>query len=142
MLDLNPNKKLGQHWLTDQLALESICDEARLTKNDVVLEIGPGLGALTKHLSQRAGRVVALEFDERLAENLINNPIADNVEVIQGDILKFNLNQLPKNYKVVANLPYYITSKIVRLLLESANPPVLMTILVQKEDIPSISTLN
>lgn len=132
-MQLTPNKNLGQHWLHDEDVLEGMCYQAQLTNNDTVLEIGPGLGTLTKHLAKHAGKVLALEFDQRLYDELQKNKIAPNVSVQQGDILKFDLLTLPKNYKVVANLPYYITSKIVRLLLESKNPPKIATILVQKE---------
>lgn len=132
-MNLSPNKKLGQHWLHDEDVLEDMCLEAQVSQSDTVLEVGPGLGTLTRHLAQHAGQVIALEFDPRLAENLQQNPIAPNVQVTPGDILKFDLGTLPRDYKVVANLPYYITSKIVRLLLESNNPPQLATILVQKE---------
>jgi 16S rRNA (adenine1518-N6/adenine1519-N6)-dimethyltransferase len=98
-----------------------------------VFEIGPGLGTLTRHLANYAKQVISLEFDPRFASQLTQYPVAENVTVKQGDILHFDLGALPKDYKVVANLPYYITSKIVRLLLESNNPPRLATILVQKE---------
>jgi 16S rRNA (adenine1518-N6/adenine1519-N6)-dimethyltransferase len=133
MTHLAPNKQLGQHWLTDDTVLEAICREAALTVDDVVFEIGPGLGALTRHLARHAGRVIALEFDARLARELVRRPIAPNVQVLRGDIMQFDLTALPPGYKVVANVPYYITSKITRLLLESANPPGLATLLVQKE---------
>lgn len=121
-------KSLGQHWLTDETTLKSICDSADLYPQDTVLEIGPGTGSLTKHLLQRVKRVVAVEKDEKLAAAL---PPA--VEVIAGDILKFDLLQLPAGYKVVANIPYYLTSNLLRVLSESPNPPGSMTLLVQKE---------
>ncbi|MGD8374466.1 MAG: 16S rRNA (adenine(1518)-N(6)/adenine(1519)-N(6))-dimethyltransferase RsmA [Candidatus Woesebacteria bacterium] len=132
-MQLTPNKNLGQHWLHDDSVLRGMCQNAKLTKSDTVLEIGPGLGTLTRYLAEYSDKVLALEFDQRLYEELVENPIASNVEVRQGDILKFDLTKIVAGYKVVANLPYYITSKIVRLLLESANPPKIMTILVQKE---------
>ena len=130
---MHPNKNLGQHWLHDSDVLESICDQAQLTPGDTVLEIGPGLGTLTRHLAPRVSQVIALEFDPQLARQLQQQPIAPNVAVQHADILKFDLSTLPGGYKVVANLPYYITSKITRLLLESPNPPQLATVLVQKE---------
>jgi len=132
-MDPRPNKKLGQHWLDDDTVLEAICDEAQLQPTDTVFEIGPGLGTLTRHLAKRARWVIALEFDQELATRLSRQPIADNVTVQQGDILRFDFGSLPRPYKVVANVPYYITSKIVRLLLEADNPPELATLLVQKE---------
>lgn len=128
-----PNKNLGQHWLHDAQSLESMCEAAAVGPSDTVLEIGPGLGTLTKLLTQRAKNVFAVEFDPQLAAQLPERVPAANLEVHHADILRFNLTQLPKNYKVVANVPYYITSKITRLLLESANPPERVALLVQKE---------
>lgn len=128
-----PNKLLGQHWLKDRTVLDSIVDFAGVTNDDVVLEIGPGLGTLTSVLLRRAKKVVAVEFDKDLAYKLPAQFPGKNLEVVQSDILKYDLNQLPKNYKVVANLPYYITSKIIRFLLSANNRPASITILVQKE---------
>lgn len=133
MIEPRPNKKLGQHWLDDDTILEAICNEAELQPTDIVFEIGPGLGTLTRHLARRAKQVIALEFDQELTARLSRQPIAANVSVQQGDILRFDFGLLPQPYKVVANVPYYITSKIVRLLLEAGNPPELSTLLVQKE---------
>jgi 16S rRNA (adenine1518-N6/adenine1519-N6)-dimethyltransferase len=133
MNSVQPNKSLGQHWLKDEFSLDEICLTADLKPDDVVLEIGPGLGTLTAKLTKLAQRVIAVEFDPALAAELPERVPAPNLEVVHADILHFDLNQLPKNYKVVANLPYYITSKITRLLLEADNPPELATLLVQKE---------
>lgn len=133
MTDPRPNKNLGQHWLHDEATLDDICEAAELVPTDVVLEIGPGLGTLTKKLAQRAEKVIAVEFDVELARQLPTRVKANNLEVIHADILKFDFTQLPKGYKVVANVPYYITSKIVQLLLTSTNPPQQSVLLVQKE---------
>jgi len=130
---MNTNKSLGQHWLNDEAVLSSICETADLSANDVVLEIGPGLGALTWYLTDKAKRVVAVEFDSELAKALKNRVDADNLEVVCQDILKFNLSELPKNYKIVANIPYYLTSKLIRTISESKNPPIKTVLLVQKE---------
>ena len=130
---VSPNKSLGQHWLKDRFILENIADCAELTDTDTVLEIGPGLGTLTSVLLRQAGNVVAVEFDEELAAKLPAQFPGTNLKVVYQDILSFDLSVLPKNYKVVANVPYYITSKIVQLLSESLNPPSLTVILVQKE---------
>jgi 16S rRNA (adenine1518-N6/adenine1519-N6)-dimethyltransferase len=126
-------KALGQHWLKDDATLEAICEAANLGHGDSVLEIGPGRGDLTRQLIKRAGRVVAVELDAELASSLNAGLDADNLQIVQGDILKFDLNQLPVAYKVVANIPYYLTSNLLRNLSESANPPLEMTLLVQKE---------
>ncbi len=126
-------KSLGQHWLNDASTLEAICEAATLQKSDTVLEIGPGLGSLTNQLIKHAGRVIAVELDSHLAARLPVEIKADNLEVVQGDILQFDLTQLPFGYKVVANIPYYLTSNLIRVLSESANPPALMVLLVQKE---------
>lgn len=125
-----PKKSLGQHWLNDELALKSICEVAELEPDDTVLEIGPGQGSLTKHLVKKTKKVVAVEIDTALATKL---PKAPNLEIVQQDILKFDLTILPTNYKVVANIPYYLTSNLIRVLSESTKPPSLMVLLVQKE---------
>jgi 16S rRNA (adenine1518-N6/adenine1519-N6)-dimethyltransferase len=134
MTDLPYAKKsLGQHWLTDAASLQAICDAAELTKDDVVLEIGPGLGTLTEYLVQRAAKVVAVEFDENLAGQLPGRVRADNLEVVSHDILKFDFTSLPPDYKVVANIPYYLTSNLIRVLSETPNAPSVAVLLVQKE---------
>ena len=128
-----PNKSLGQHWLKDADVLTDIADSADLAKDDVVLEIGPGLGTLTSKLLARAGSVVAVEFDADLARKLPKQFPGKNLTVTNEDILQFDLSQLASGYKVVANVPYYITSKIIQKLSESSNPPQTMVLLVQKE---------
>jgi 16S rRNA (adenine1518-N6/adenine1519-N6)-dimethyltransferase len=125
-----PKKSLGQHWLRDKTSLEAVVNAANITGEDIVLEIGPGPGTLTKILAEKARQVIAVEFDEALARLL---PPTDNLTVINQDILKFDLTQLPAGYKVVANIPYYLTSNLLRILSESSNPPSVMSLLVQKE---------
>lgn len=127
------NKSLGQHWLRDREVLSHIADCAELTRGDTVLEIGPGLGTLTSELLRRSGKVVAVEFDSELAHKLPAQFPGTNLEVVNEDILKFNLSNLPAGYKVVANIPYYITSKIVQILMAAANKPSSVVLLVQKE---------
>jgi 16S rRNA (adenine1518-N6/adenine1519-N6)-dimethyltransferase len=127
------NKSLGQHWLRDRDVLAHIATCAELTSKDTVLEIGPGLGTLTSELLRRAGRVVAVEYDGELARKLPAQFPGKNLEVIHSDILKFDLSTLPSGYKVVANVPYYITSKIVQMLMTAANKPSIAVLLVQKE---------
>ncbi len=128
-----PNKNLGQHWLHDVTVLSQICNAAEVSADDTVLEIGPGLGTLTLELAERAKQVIAVEFDPDLARDLPGRVPLPNVQVVHADILHFDFGQLPAQYKVVANVPYYITSKITRLLMELPNPPQLATLLVQKE---------
>lgn len=128
-----PKKSLGQHWLADPTALESICDAADLNSDDVVLEIGPGLGTLTQLLVQRARQVIAVEFDLQLAAKLPSLVTAGNLQVTAANILNFDLDHLPKGYKVVANIPYYLTSNLLQVLCEANNPPKQMSLLVQKE---------
>lgn len=128
-----PDKSLGQHWLHDQTALSAMCDVAQVTQADTVLEVGPGLGTLTEYLVERAKQVVAVEFDKTLAERLPKHIQTANLEVRQQDILQFDLTALPAGYKVVANIPYYLTSNLIRTLSESLNPPVTAVLLVQKE---------
>ena len=129
---IKPNKGLGQHFLVDKASLETIMDAATATKNDTVLEIGPGLGVMTRPLTRQAGNVVAVETDHVLAE-LLRRDAPANLEVVEQDILAFDLNMLPRGYKVIANIPYYLTSKIFRLLIESPNPPSVMSMLIQQE---------
>jgi len=128
-----PNKSLGQHWLHDRDILAHIADCAALQASDTVLEIGPGLGTLTSELLRRADKVVAVEYDEQLALKLPGQFPGKNLEVIFEDILQFDLSTLPSGYKVVANVPYYITSKIVQRLMTATNKPATTVLLVQKE---------
>jgi 16S rRNA (adenine1518-N6/adenine1519-N6)-dimethyltransferase len=127
------NKSLGQHWLKDRDVLAHIADSAELTRDDTVIEIGPGLGTLTSELLRRSNKVVAVEFDAELARKLPAQFPGTNLEVIQDDILSFDLSALPANYAVVANVPYYITSKIVQMLMTATNKPRIAVLLVQKE---------
>lgn len=129
----NPKKSLGQHWLRDKAMLEAVADTANIGPADTVLEVGPGLGTLTKVLTERAGSVIAVELDEELAASLANNVNAENLEVISSDILKFDLGSLSAGYKVAANIPYYLTANLLRTLIDSPNPPSQMALLVQKE---------
>lgn len=128
-----PNKSLGQHWLRDRGVLEHIADCADVQGSDTVLEIGPGLGTLTSELLRRADNVVAVEFDAELAKKLPGQFPGKNLTVHNEDILLFDLSTLPADYKVVANVPYYITSKIVQKLMTASNKPSVAVLLVQKE---------
>lgn len=128
-----PNKSLGQHWLTDRLILSEIAEAAGITADDTVLEIGPGLGTLTSELLARANEVIAVEFDSELARKLPGQFPGKKLTVKHEDILHFDLESLPRNYVVVANVPYYITSKIVHMLMTATNRPRVAVLLVQKE---------
>lgn len=128
-----PDKSLGQHWLKDRLILEAIADCAAIEPTHTVLEIGPGLGTLTSVLLDRAEQVVAVEFDPGLARKLPGQFPGKNLTVYNEDILSFDFRKLPSDYTVVANVPYYITSKIVHVLSNCINPPKQMVLLVQKE---------
>ena len=127
------NKALGQHWLTDREILAAIAEDAHINADDTVLEVGPGLGTLTSELLRRAKRVIAVEFDAELARKLPGQFPGKDLTVINQDILQFDLSQLPAGYKVVANVPYYITSKIIEHLMTSHNKPSIAVLLVQKE---------
>ena len=134
--NLKNNKSLGQHWLRDREILDAIAFSAEIEDGDFVLEIGPGLGTLTSSLLKFAGkngRVLSVEFDENLAKKLPAQFPGKNLEIINADFLDFDLSELPKNYKVAANVPYYITSKIVEKLLTNENKPSVAALLVQKE---------
>jgi 16S rRNA (adenine1518-N6/adenine1519-N6)-dimethyltransferase len=142
---IRPEKSLGQNFLTDRSVLERIADAAELTAEDTVLEIGAGTGALTELLARRVGAVAAVELDTRLIPILRNGLGGfDNVSIVEGDMLQLDPARLidetrevlgvpGSGYKVVANLPYYITSAILRHLLEANRRPELMIITVQHE---------
>lgn len=129
---IRPNKGLGQHFLVDGDSLQGIIAAAEPNSSDTVLEVGPGLGVMTRPLTRIAGQVVAVETDEILAE-LLRRDAPKNLQVVCEDIMEYDLEQLPVGYKVIANIPYYLTSKLMRRLIESANPPTVMSILIQKE---------
>ena len=142
---LRPHKKWGQHFLTDARILENIADVAAVTRDDTIFEIGPGLGHLTRVLAQRAARVIAVEVDAGLAEKLrIDFADASNVVILHGDVLDAepikwiatgvgaDLGSAP-TYKIVANLPYYITSAILRHVLQATHKPRLIVVMVQRE---------
>ncbi len=134
------DKKFGQNFLINSDVIDGIIKGANLSKDDLVIEIGPGLGTLTKYLSENAGKVICIELDKRMI-NVLEDRFKDeeNVEVIYGDILKIDLQKLIddnkkyKNVKVVANLPYYITTPIIMRLLEEKIDIKSITIMVQKE---------
>lgn len=152
-------KSLGQHWLTDAAALQSICDAGDVSSDDTVLEIGPGTGNLTKHLLANGAKIIAIEKDPILAQKLCertdlshclsdntlnshlninvrgpsSHKVRQNLIVLEGDILAYDLTSLPPDYKVIANIPYYLTSKLIRTLSETINQASRVVILVQKE---------
>lgn len=128
-----PKKSLGQHWLFDENTLDSIVQTAQAKTGDNILEVGPGLGTLTHKLLQTGAEVYAVEKDEALAVELQRSLKQSNFHLFTDDILRFDLTKLSSGYKVVANIPYYLTSHLVRNLTESDNPPQSITILVQKE---------
>lgn len=127
------NKSLGQHWLTDEDSLLAMCQAVSVGADDTILEIGPGLGTLTKYLVETAQRVVAVEFDQKLAIELPKRVPAQNLSIVTQDILQFDFTSLPPHYKVVANIPYYLTSNLIRVMSETPNPPQAAALLVQKE---------
>ncbi|MCL4458649.1 MAG: 16S rRNA (adenine(1518)-N(6)/adenine(1519)-N(6))-dimethyltransferase RsmA [Chloroflexi bacterium] len=135
-LGLRPRKRLGQNFLVDEGVLQQIVEIADLQKSDIVLEIGPGLGNVTRQLARRAGRVIAVELDPALAKALHSLLSSfKNVEIVNKNILEFDPAELiaAQPYKVVANLPYYITSLVLRHLLESSLKPKVLVLMVQKE---------
>ncbi|WP_312428262.1 16S rRNA (adenine(1518)-N(6)/adenine(1519)-N(6))-dimethyltransferase RsmA [Lacrimispora sp.] len=133
-------KKFGQNFLIDTHVLDKIIAAAGVTKDDCVLEIGPGIGTMTQYLAENARHVVAVEIDSNLIP-ILNETLADyeNVTVIHADILKADINQITEQYnggrpiKVVANLPYYITTPIIMGLFENMVPIDNITVMVQKE---------
>lgn len=131
------NKALGQHWLKNRQILDEIAEIAQIGSNSetVCFEIGPGLGTLTSSLLRRFQEVVAIEYDQRLAANLPKSFPGKNLEVVRGDVLTSDIPQLvgTENYVVVGNIPYYITSPIVRLLIHLHPAPRRIVLLMQKE---------
>ena len=140
--NISANKSLGQNFLINDSVVNKIVESAEITKNDLVIEIGPGLGNLTEFLLEKAGKVIAIELDQRMIEILNDRfSLYDNFEIINEDVLKVNLNELIsknknseiKNAKIVANLPYYITTPIIMKLLEEKLDIETITVMVQKE---------
>ncbi len=140
---LRAKKGLGQHFLVDGRVLKRIVAAAALTSEDTVIEVGPGLGVLTQELTQRARRVIAIEADSEmvsaLGELAARSP---NLTIIHGDVMRTDpvpllastvASEVPVSYKVVANIPYYITSAVLRHFLEASCQPTLMVVMVQKE---------
>lgn len=135
-LGIRPRKGLGQHFLIDEDILARIVATAEVEPSDVVVEVGPGLGVLTKELVKRAARVVAVEVDPQMAEIVLRLvPDAPNLEVVNADVLQFDpaKHGIAPPYKVVANLPYYITSPTMRHFLEEVTCPTAMVVMVQRE---------
>lgn len=133
-------KKFGQNFLIDGHVLDKIMRAAHINKEDIVLEVGPGIGTMTQYLAEAAKKVIAVEIDKKLIP-ILNDTLSeyDNVTVLNQDILKLDFNQFFETYakgrpiKVVANLPYYITTPIIMQLFESGLPIENMTVMVQKE---------
>ena len=128
-----PKKSLGQHWLYDEVSLDAMVAAAGIEPGDHVLEIGPGLGTLTARLLARGAHVTAVEFDHELAVALPKRLSHPNVRVVEADILSFDFSSLPSNYKVVANIPYYLTSNLLRVMCETPNHFTSAALLIQKE---------
>lgn len=136
---ITANKNLGQNFLIDDEAVSGIVDSANVTKDDLIIEIGPGLGTLTKELLDRAGKVICIELDKRMIQ-ILNDRFSmyNNFKVINDDVLKVDLKELIskekiKNTKIVANLPYYITTPIIMKLLEDRLDIETITVMIQKE---------
>lgn len=131
---MQAKQALGQNFLMHQATADRIADSAGLTRDSVVLEIGPGTGMLTRSLLNRAGKVIAVEADRDLIPGLQETFAGeDRLTITEGDIRTFDLGTLPEGYVVVANIPYYITGEIIRTLLSTSHKPQSVTLLVQKE---------
>jgi len=137
--NIRADKSLGQNFLINDEAVLGIVDAANITKDDLIIEIGPGLGTLTKELLGKAGKVICIELDKRMVEILLDRfSMYENFELINDDILKVDLKDLiknagMKNAKIVANLPYYITTPIIMKLLEDRLDIQTITVMIQKE---------
>lgn len=136
--NIRANKSLGQNFLVNQNVIDQIINGAEITKEDLIIEIGPGLGTLTKELLEKAGKVVCIELDERMV-GILNDRFStyENFEIINEDVLKVDLNRIiekeNKKCKIVANLPYYITTPIIMKLLENKLNIESVTVMIQKE---------
>ncbi len=137
MEKIQAKKSLGQNFLRSPEIINDIVVASGVSKNDQVLEIGPGEGIMTEKLLQTGAKVVVVEKDDRLIEPLkqkfVNEISSKQLEIVHGDILETNLDVVENPYKIVANIPYYITGQIIRKFLESKKQPQSMTILLQKE---------
>ncbi len=140
---IKANKSLGQNFLVNQEVIDNIVGSSEITKEDLVIEIGPGLGTLTKELLERAGKVICIELDQNMIKILKDRfSLYNNFEIIFNDVLKVDLNSIIKkekemnnlkNAKIVANLPYYITTPIIMKLLEEQLDLESITVMIQKE---------
>ena len=136
--NIKANKSLGQNFLVNQNVVDEIINGADINKEDLIIEIGPGLGTLTKQLLEKAGKVICIELDERMVKILNDRfSLYENFEIINEDVLKVNLNEIiqkeGKTCKIVANLPYYITTPIIMKLLENKLDIESITVMIQKE---------
>ena len=135
-LSITPKKSLGQHFLVNPRILDKIVRAAEISKDDTVLEVGPGTGNLTEKLAEKAKKIIAIEKDRRLIEPLREKFKNTNIEIAEGDVLKFDPNQyslIANEYKVVANIPYYITSNFIRTVFEKWPKPKIIVLTIQKE---------
>ena len=140
---IRANKALGQNFLINQQVVDNIVESSQITKEDLVIEIGPGLGTLTKELLERAGKVICIELDKKMIKILMDRfSLYENFEIIHGDVLQIRLNKIIKeekekngfqSAKIVANLPYYITTPIIMKLLEDRLDLESITVMIQKE---------
>ena len=130
----SPIKRMGQNFLTNISIIKKIVKYSNIEKKDIVLEVGPGTGILTEELLKTGCKVLAVEKDSNLCK-VLKEKFKDykNLEIIEGDILKIDKSIFPKNYKIVANIPYYITSILIRSFLESSNQPKAIVLTIQKE---------
>jgi 16S rRNA (adenine1518-N6/adenine1519-N6)-dimethyltransferase len=127
-------KGLGQHWLEDDAALQAMVQAGDVQPGDEVLEIGPGYGTLTEYLLGAGAQVTALEFDDSLVPGLLSKfAYVPELKVEQGDIRTYDFTAMPPDYKIVANIPYYLTSNLIQLISETPNQPSVAVLLMQKE---------
>lgn len=147
---ISANKSLGQNFLINENVIRTIIEKSEITKEDLVIEIGPGLGTLTKYLIEKSGKVIAIELDKRMIEILTDRfGENDNFKLIEDDVLKVDLNELIntnqnselKHVKIVANLPYYITTPIIMKLLEENLNIESITVMIQKEVADRLSAI-
>jgi 16S rRNA (adenine1518-N6/adenine1519-N6)-dimethyltransferase len=135
-MNIRANKKLGQNFLKSQKALDKIVQLAQIKKDDLVLEIGPGTGILTKPLIDNGAQVIAIEKDPRMEQILLEKISSHNLQIVIGDIREYYsifLKNNQEDFKIIANIPYYLSSFLIRMIFNESRKPGIIVLMVQKE---------
>ncbi len=135
-MNIRANKKLGQNFLKSKKALDKIVQLAQIQKNDLILEIGPGTGMLTKPLIDNGAQVIAIEKDPRMEQILLEKISSHNLQIVIGDIREYYnifLKNNQEDFKIIANIPYYLSSFLIRMIFNESRKPGIIVLMVQKE---------